>query len=76
MQVLADKPIDDEESIRRALRGPLRGISVPRDSGEWGTVIDHEALRTTIRRYNDTSDYADLVLNVYYTLNDRNEPPR
>jgi hypothetical protein len=64
MQVESPKPISDEESIDRAAM-KLRGAG-PFIASRGN--LEHNALRTFAKSYNDDGDYADLVVRAYSRL--------
>lgn len=66
MQMAADEPISDEESIRRAVVR-LAGIVIP--AMEYGGA-DYDILETTIKDYNSNPRYVELVRDLYYELHD------
>jgi hypothetical protein len=62
MQVRADNWIDDEESIRRAVAGPLKGVVIP-SSELYEEQVN--ALRDFALAYNPDPTYVELLQDAY-----------
>jgi len=65
MQVSADKPISDEDSIVRAVAGHLRGLTLtPGKSGS----VDYESLRKALTHYNGNSVFVNLAMQIFWQV--------
>ncbi|MGH9890568.1 MAG: hypothetical protein ACREA0_00995 [bacterium] len=61
MQIQADRPLTDEESIERAVTERLAGVRIRNEHG-W---VDDDALAAFARSYNPSSDYRTLLDTAY-----------
>jgi hypothetical protein len=61
MQVRSHKPINDAESIDRAIADFFSGVTISRD--EYGAFDDRE-LRSLLRRYNPDSNFIEVAVNI------------
>jgi hypothetical protein len=68
MQVAADGPISDEESIRRAVTTRFAGIQVPLTVSGTNVYVDFPALTTIARKYNPSDGYASAVVQAFGTF--------
>ncbi len=65
MQVTADGPISDEESIRRAVASRFAGVHVPLKTSGTSVHCDYEALTAIARNYNPSDTYANAVIQAF-----------
>lgn len=65
MQVSAERPISDEDSIVRAVAGHLRGLVLA--TGKHGGT-DYESLRAALAQYNNDSVFVDLAMNIFWQV--------
>jgi hypothetical protein len=66
MQVEADSPVSDEESIRIAVRTHLVAVSVPVVQNTPGYFsVDYNALRAFALTYNPSESYATALTTAY-----------
>lgn len=65
MQIAADGPISDEESLRRCVTTQLAGVHAPIDA--YG-MPDRDFIEGFARRYNADARYARNVADVYFYL--------
>lgn len=63
MQVTAEHPIDDEESIREGVR---RLAHVPLALDEYG--VDADSLNASLRAYNNDNDFVDLARLLFWEI--------
>jgi hypothetical protein len=63
MQVMADKPISDRESIDRTIQGPLGAAHVGGSDG-W----DYDALGKALSVHNDNPRFIELARQIYYSV--------
>jgi hypothetical protein len=71
MQVRADKPLSDEESIEQAIRERLAGVVVPFSPSMYPgspPFPGYASLVELAKSYNDDSVYADAVANAYLLI--------
>lgn len=68
MQVHSERPISDEESIRLAVSGRLKGLRIPMSLYGDQAFVDHKALRHVIMQYNPDPRYADTVSQIVSEL--------
>jgi hypothetical protein len=69
MQVAAPQPITDEESIIRAVRERLTGVSVRSQSGE----VDWDLLDAFARTYNPNPNFSALLRSAISAIEDTSE---
>jgi hypothetical protein len=69
MQVWADRPITDEESIQRAVERFV-GVDVIGDGG----LLDRQVFKAFAARYNPDLNFAMLLENAYYHIWTANQP--
>lgn len=61
MQVASERPLQDLESIRRAVRDRMANLQLTKDEG----YVDQEALVAFARQYNPDPAYHKLLLYAY-----------
>jgi hypothetical protein len=66
MQIHADGPIDDIESVKRALDGPLRNATVPMQPSYGQLVPDPSYLVNLAMKYNASRGYAEMINSAYH----------
>lgn len=69
MQVMSDRPLTDEESIKKAVRERLAGVTVKNEHG----YLDRDALATFARSYNPNPNFRSLLEGAYNTIYSQEE---
>jgi hypothetical protein len=65
MQVMADRPLSDEESIRKAVEIHLPDIQVDHDKNGYPV---HRSLDAALKTYNPDSVFVDLASSIYWQI--------
>jgi hypothetical protein len=63
MQVTADRPISDDESIVRAVEDHLRGSTLTRSGDGYP---EYESLKRALTHYNKDSAFVELGMQIFY----------
>lgn len=70
MQVASARPLTDEESIKRAVKERLAGVSVVDESG----YLDDAKLKSFANTYNPNPNFYALLGPAYNEVKDKSAP--
>jgi hypothetical protein len=67
MQVSADRPLSDEDSIVRAVAEHLHGLTIVKDNRGYP---NYQSVQTTLARYNTDKAFLDLAMKIFWRVYD------